>query len=278
VTHTLPTLGRVERLVGGYETPEMLGNALVVAFAIALGFRAMSATQKRPFWTAVAASLAVAEFLTFSHSVAGFAVTAALSAGVASSARRWRGLAWAGAVSVVLVVNAASVIDPMSGDLGADYSVGPVSLDVMGRRVEGRLIHYAALKEVGWLAFLDHPIAGVGPGRFPVETERAFQEGRLTARYRLKPPHCDLTGRLAETGIVGGLSLILLWSSWLRDMRKANPLGSPLRRAAWTAVMGILVNSLNADVMNFRFLWLALAWASTRDQDAPGNPRSFTRS
>lgn len=31
--------------------------------------------------------------------------------------------------------------------------------------------------------------------------------------------------------------------------------------------VGLLVNSLNADVMNFRFLWLAVAWMSSPADD-----------
>ena len=53
-------------------------------------------------------------------------------------------------------------------------------------------------------------------------------------------------------------------------------MSSPLRRAAVAAVIGLLVNSLNADVMNFRFLWLALAWAVAPTGDEPKTSGSFT--
>lgn len=89
-----------------------------------------------------------------------------------------------------------------------------------------------------------------------------LSEGRLTRHYRRVPPHCDLTGRLAETGLVGGASLIALWLTWLHGMRAGLFTGPPMERAASAAVIGFLVNSVNADVMNFRFLWLALAWTS----------------
>jgi len=256
---TLPFLGLVGRLRGGFLTPEMLGNALLVAFVLALALRAGRSGGARAAWTAVATILAAGEFLTFSHSVAGFAVTAVLFVFRAGPSRPGRYLAWSAAIAVVVTVNAASLVEP--GPAANDYGVGPVSFQVMGARVHGELIHYAALKQTAWSSFLDHPLTGLGPGQFGRETERAFQEGRFNARYRNKPPQCDLMGRLAESGILGGLSLLLLWGSWLRA-GPALSTRSAMQSAALTAVVGLLVNSVNADVMNFRFLWLAAAWAS----------------
>lgn len=258
---TLPFLGLVRRLRGGFVTPEMLGNALVLVFALALACRAGGSARVRAFWTGVAALLAAGEFLTFSHSVAGFAMTAALFVAAAQPSRPVRVLAWAAALSVVVTVNAASLMEP--GPAVNDYGVRPVSLEILGTNVSGELNHYAALKQVAWSAFLEHPLKGLGPGRFPVETERAFQEGRFKARYRSKPAQCDLLGRLGESGILGGVSLVLLWVAWLRQGLVVAP-RSIMQRAAFAAVVGLLVNSLNADVMNFRFLWLAVAWMGSK--------------
>ncbi len=258
----LPLFGAVRRLRGLFEAPEMLGNALLLAFILALGLRASATGRSRGWWTAVAAFLAAGEFFTYSHSVAGFAVSAILFVGPSLRSRGPRLLAGLSALAVVLVVNAASVIDPRPPAKGTHYEVGAVSFEFPGAKVEGRLMSYAALKKVAWSAFLEHPLAGVGPGRFTAETERAFIEGRLTRPYRRVPPHCDLTGRLAETGLIGGASLIVLWAAWIRGLRPVLFTGPPMQRAASVAVIGLLVNSLNADVMNFRFLWLALAWTS----------------
>jgi hypothetical protein len=263
----LPFLGTVRRLRGGFVTPEMLGNALLVAFVLALALRADRSGRARILWTAAATILAVGEFLTFSHSVAGFAVAAALFVVQAVSSRAIRTLAWSAAIAVVATVNAASVVEP--GPAVNDYGVGPVSLQFMDARVQGELIHYAALKQVAWSAFLAHPLAGVGPGRFYRETERAFQEGRFNARYRSKPAQCDLLGRLAESGVPGGVSLLLLWGAWLRQGLSISK-HSIIQRAASASVIGLLVNSLNADVMNFRFLWLAVAWASPPEAPPDG--------
>ena len=36
----------------------------------------------------------------------------------------------------------------------------------------------------------------------------------------------------------------------------------------------MLVNSLNADVMHFRFLWIAVAWAGIPSRETAAEPRT----
>jgi len=272
----LPFVGVVRRLRGLFEAPEFFGNALLVAFMLALGLRARAAAAERPWWTAVACLLAAGEFLTYSRSVAGFCVATALFLTPGVRSPGLRASAWVLAVAVVLIVNVASVVGPMPAGAATHYEVGSISTDIAGARVEAKLVSYAALKRIAWAGFVEHPLTGVGPGRFSTLTETAFREGRITARYRSVPPHSDLAGRLAEAGVLGGLSLVVLWVAWLRVLRPVLSGGALLSRAAAAAVIGILVNSMNAEVMNFRFLWIALAWATMAD--ALGREdRSFTR-
>lgn len=272
----LPVVGVVRRLRGLFEAPEFLGNALLLAFLLALGFRGRAAAAEKPWWAALAGLLAVGEFLTYSRSVAGFCVATALFVAPEVRSRGLRASAWIMALAVVLVVNIASVIGPMPKGTATHYEVGSISMDVLGVKIEGKLMSYAALKQIAWSGLVDHPITGVGPGRFTTLTETAFREGRITARYRSVPPHSDLAGRLAEAGVFGGLSLVILWIAWLRALRPALSGETLLPRAAAAAVIGILVNSLNADVMNFRFLWIALAWATMADVRGR-DEKSFTR-
>ena len=263
---SLPLFGRVVRLRGMFETPELLGNALLLALVLGLTFYRLAEPRVRRVWIAIVVLFCAGEFLTFSHSVAGFAVAGALMVLRDVPSRAMRRVAWTCVGVLVLAVNAASILEPAGGP-PSGYSVAPLTIEVGDARVVGRLNHYAALKQVAWTAFLEHPLIGIGPGRFMTETERAYRDGRLTARYRVKPAQCDLAGRLAETGLVGGASLLLLWASWIRATRQRTAPPHAFRFAARAAVIGILVNSLNADVMNFRFLWLALAWAAEPNHD-----------
>lgn len=265
----LPVVGLVERLRGPLEAPEMLGDAALAGFALALGSLAETSGRKRWAWIGIAALLAAGEALTFSHGMAGFAVAAALLLSINRAPKWLQRVAWTSALGVVLLVNAASIVAP---DGSSPFSVRRVSLSVAGLSWSFPLNFYAALKQEAWMAFVEHPVLGVGPGGFRTVTEKAADEGRLTDFVRHHRPHCELTGRLAETGILGGVSLLLLWASWVVGIQRAWSTARPIRTAAGAAVIGLLLNSLNADVMNFRFLWLALALAQA--PDSPAKPES----
>ena len=264
----LPVVGLVERLRGPLEAPEMLGDAALVGFALALGSLAETSGRKRWVWIGIASLLAAGEALTFSHGMAGFAVVAALLLSINPAPRRLKKVAWASALGVVFLVNAASIVAPE----GSVFRVRRVSLSVAGISSSFPLNFYAALKQEAWMAFVENPVFGVGPGGFRTVTEKAADEGRLTNFVRRHRPHCELTGRLAETGILGGISLLALWASWVIGIQRAWSTAPPIRTAAGAAVIGLLLNSLNADVMNFRFLWLALALAQA--PHSPAEPES----
>ena len=74
-------------------------------------------------------------------------------------------------------------------------------------------------------------------------------------------------GRLAECGIIGGVTLLILWSAWAGMAREGRP--DALGYAAGAALAGLIVSSLNADIMNFRFVWV-LAGLLRGLQDANG--------
>ena len=118
---------------------------------------------------------------------------------------------------------------------------------------------YWRLKAVAWDAFTSRPLTGIGLDRFHVITEAAFQEGRLTEPYRAIDPHSTLPGRLAEAGLIGAATLIIFWIVIALESRR---LLSQDHRHAWmataavAALPGTLINTMNADVMNFRFGWV----------------------
>jgi O-antigen ligase len=120
---------------------------------------------------------------------------------------------------------------------------------------------YYLVKKVAWQAFLARPWTGIGLSTFAIEAERAYQNGRLHQAYRRVQAHSLPFGRLAETGLVGAITLaaflVVLWRSMLRTARLPGVDG----RVGWAlfaGVVGLLVNSVNVDVMHFRFLWFAV--------------------
>lgn len=262
---TLPYVGNVLRLRAFTASEAMLACVL----AMAVPFAIVRANRERAvYWGITAALMIAAAFLTFSHSVAGVLVAALLAA------RPWlqrRRLAWyfsiAAVVIGVLLFNFAATISIRSigsgglRDQGAyHYGVETRRTVVAGVDVEYAVISYFRLKEIAWDAFASHPLAGVGLDRFRGLTAAAYAEGRLTADYQDVDPHATLFGRLAETGLAGTLPLIALWIGIIISARElmTSSIDRGLALALFAGLCGLLVNTLNADVMNFRFLWVAI--------------------
>ena len=262
---TLPYVGNVLRLRAFTASEAMLACVL----AMAVPFAIVRATGERAArWGITAALMIAAAFLTFSHSVAGVMVAALLAA------RPWlqrRPFAWrfsiAAVVIGVLVFNFAATMSIRSigsgglRDRGAyHYGVETKRTTVAGVDVEYAVISYFRLKEIAWDAFTSHPLIGVGLDRFHALTAAAYAQGRLPDHYQTTDPHATFFGRLAETGLVGTLPLIALWIGIFITARDVmvDPIDRGLALALFAGLCGLLVNTLNADVMNFRFLWVAI--------------------
>jgi hypothetical protein len=215
-------------------------------------------------WCAASIAMIAAAGLTFSHALAGFAVAVLMAAWPSLAAMpRLRQVAAAGVIAIVLVLNFAATISIKSvsyGDAGyADASRFHHAIEDRQTRIGGvavtySVMSYARIKQVAWRTFVEHPLAGIGLDRFHLATARAHAEGRLPDLYREIDPHSTLPGRMAETGIIGGVTLVLMWIAWGRIA--LNVLGNALGYAAAAALAGLIVSSLNADIMSFRFVWV----------------------
>ena len=172
-------------------------------------------------------------------------------------------------------VNAVSVVSvrDVTFKLGTNPAIGPPSY-VYAFQDSGKGAHmvtvavsynfmsYYLLKRIALKAFWREPLTGVGLGRFHEVTDRAYREGKIHAVYRYIDPHSTLSGRLAETGIFGGITLILLWVGFIffaMNLLKRPNQDAWMIRAILAGMIGLLINSVNADIMNFRFLWVVFA-------------------
>jgi O-antigen ligase len=269
----LPYVGEVFRAHGTLLAPEFFGNVLTLAIPIAAMLAA--GTDSRAAWRAALAVMIVAELLTFSKSLAGSVVALAVFFWPQWDHRPvLRGAAAAAAVALVVLFNAAAIATVRRVDVQftKDSRVPPPEA-LYGRqddpagadRIEIGLSYnpmsYYLIKKVAWHSWVDRPWLGTGLGTFPLDAERAYQEGRLHQAHRRDQAHSLPFGRLSETGLIGVLTLapllVVLWQSMLRASRAPGVDG----RVAWAlfaGVAGLLVNSINVDVMHFRFLWFAI--------------------
>lgn len=258
----LPYLGETLRLRAMTASEAMLACVLTAAVPFAI---TLCRSDRVSTWCAAAIAMIAAAGLTFSHAIAGFAVAVVISAWPSLAAwPRLRRVAVAGAVVVCLVLNFAATISIQSvsdGDAGyADASRYHHAIDARETHIGSatviyNVMSYARIKQIAWRTFIEHPIAGIGLDRFHSATRRAYSEGQLPQLYSEIDPHSTLLGRLAECGVIGGVTLLLLWASWVvmaRDSMRASVIGY----AATAALAGLVVSSLNADIMNFRFLWV----------------------
>jgi hypothetical protein len=125
--------------------------------------------------------------------------------------------------------------------------------------VSYNLMSYYLLKKIALETFWIAPATGIGVGRFSTATEDAYQRGEIHDVYRSIDPHSTWLGRLAETGVPGALTLLLLWGGVLCAFHGLPPGSRWLGRALFAGILGLLINSVNVDIMNFRFLWVGLA-------------------
>lgn len=266
----LPYVGAVLRLKAFTASPTMLACVLTAALPCAVYQARVTAGGVRRAWALTAIAIVAAAVMTFSHALAGVVLAGTIALWPELSARRGlRRAAVAATVVIIVFFNAsvtASVRSLTIGDrVAADrtrypYAVDEGRLRVGAMAVDYEVMSYLRLKTLAWEAFADRPIAGVGLDRFHEVTEAAYGAGRLPGGYRAIDPHSTLLGRLAETGAIGGFTLLALWWASGRSLQQATAAAST-RLLAFSLVAGLaglLINSINVDVMNFRFVWAAL--------------------
>lgn len=257
----LPYIGNALRLRALTASEAMLACVLTAAVPFAIvSWR----TDRKPPWLMLTAAIIVAALFTFSHALAGFFVALLLAAWPLLSQRpHLRRLAVALVVAIVLGLNFAATVSIKSiaygGSSYADasayhHAVDQRDITIGGATVTYNVMSYARIKQIAWRAFIASPVAGIGLDRFQSATMQAYSQGLLPQLYSEIDPHSALLGRMAECGAVGGLTLVLLWAAWAAMARDCA--SDVVGCAAGAALAGLIVSSLNADIMNFRFVWV----------------------
>lgn len=262
---TLPYLGDTLRVQALTASESMLACALAVSAPFVLLHPVIRSSWLRI--NVAAMVLLVAALLTFSHSVAGIAVAVLIATWPSLRTAALRSAAAAAVILMVLAANFAATVSIRSvggsprDNSNYEYGVDSGRAEIAGVNVEYQTMSYLRLKQVAWDTFAGRPLTGIGLDRFHSATEAAYQGGRLTEHYRAADPHSSIPGRLAETGILGAITMLALWCVAGIETMRLLARGSPppwIVTAAAAGLAGTLINSVNADVMNFRFLWVAL--------------------
>jgi O-antigen ligase len=261
----LPYLGDTLRVRALTASESMLACVLTMSAPFLLLHPAIRSSRLRT--NASAMVLSVAALLTFSHSVAGIAVAVLVAAWPRMTTTALRRAAVVAVVLIALAANFAATVSIRSVGGGPrdntnyHYGVDDGRAEIAGVNVEYQTMSYLRLKQVAWDTFRSRPITGIGLDRFRSAAEAAYQAGQLTESYRVIDPHSTIPGRLAEAGVIGAITMLALWCvAGMETMRLlARVSAAPWMLTAVAAgLAGTLINSVNVDVMNFRFLWVAL--------------------
>jgi O-antigen ligase len=272
----IPYLGEVFRLRGTFLTPAYFANYLGFAFPLALVLSQIATSARaRAGWWVAGAMIVLADLLTLTYSMVGV-LAAGLSYLWTPLGMRGRRMLRAGllvvTVAAVIVLNAMLivVVREVRVERGDNAALGRPSYvyglsvrdatSTLNVSVAYNLMSYYLFKAVAWETFWRKPWTGIGLGEFHEATELAYARGWIHERYRSVDPHSTWLGRLAETGLVGGITLVTLWGG-VFFLAAPTGRGTGERRitlALLAGMVGLLVNSINTDIMNFRFLWVGL--------------------
>ena len=263
---TLPYFGDTLRLRALTASEAMLACVLAMSAPFVLLHPAIRPSPLRR--TIAAIVLSIAAVLTFSHSFAGFATALLVVTWPSIQTKPMRVAAAAVVTLIIAAANFAAAVSirsvgtaPYRDDTTYHYAVDGGRAEIAGVAVEYQTMSYLRLKQVAWDAFAARPVTGLGLDQFHSATEEAYQAGRLTEPYRAIDPHSTLPGRLAEAGLIGAISLLALWTIAGMETLKLVALPSSFSwvvTAVAAGLAGTLINSVNADVMNFRFVWVGL--------------------
>lgn len=293
--HT-PYLGEVLRLQATFPGPELLGNFLTAGLPFVLALM-VSSDRHRGLLRAGILVIAVAGLFTFSHSWVGLAAAGLTFTWPLFAGGAWRMVRAMLAAAVSLLFAAMLFVSTVYvGEVSVDRRPGPppsapvpvharVSPD-QWRHLDIQMtysyVSYHLLKVLALEVFLAHPLIGVGRGNFDSVSTPAAAAGRLVDNFEGIHPHMTILGQFAETGLLGGAALLALWAGAFTAAsclwRNEEDAGRRwMARAVLAALAGLFINGLYTDVMNFRFLWVALALlrslSTNKEQAAPsGQP------
>jgi len=258
------------RIRGTLSEPSYFANLLVLLIPVAF-FCYARGTRLMGKWLDAAASALLCITLVFTFSGGGwvvFAVEVAIIIVLFVARRmpmgRLSAMLLAIALGASLALMAAAVFTRMDYGKLADANRRKIVALLQTGVGSGRRI----APDVGWMMFRDHPIFGVGPGRF-----RTFEYDYLMRiGYRGDPPGTSLyAGVMGELGLTGavmvfGLFISAVWLSFRWAARASHRLACSILWGMGVAFLAMGVHYLAHDVLWWPYVWVmfGLAAAGTR--------------
>ncbi len=118
---------------------------------------------------------------------------------------------------------------------------------------------YYTFKKTAWKLFQEFPLIGLGPGNYNQQVMRLKEEGCYPKNLPNFDPHSTFLGALAETGMIGFISLMLLGLSILFFFSKMEVKSNPFSFSLLLIFCIMIVEGISMDTMNFRHYWVVVS-------------------
>lgn len=121
--------------------------------------------------------------------------------------------------------------------------------------------YFFVLKKIAFQTFKEHPFLGSGVGTFNQKIVELKERKKLPPEFPKFDPHSTFFGTLAEAGIFGLGALSILFTIFAASLLNASKVVEDnfmqiMIYGFFASFVGLVVQVLNLDIMNFRFLWL----------------------
>ncbi|TVQ34681.1 MAG: glycosyltransferase [Wenzhouxiangella sp.] len=163
-------------------------------------------------------------------------------------------------VALIVMLNPMVPMSERAGEAASD-----LARLVQGEQAEGTLGRRVVMWQISWQLFLEHPLAGAGPGGFRQALESAIASGRAEPDFlAYRHPHSAYLSALNHGGLVGLLSLLLLFAYVVRHHVRVWHTGlRETRLLGWSglaALSTLMVIALTESIFerNTGIVWFAL--------------------
>ncbi len=271
--HNYPIFGNIYRMSAMSEEPIMLMSILGVFILILL-----ADILNKKVHTAVLIAvcfMALAAIMTFTKSFVMFIASIIVILPYYSSIfKKMKGIIWVGILSIFLFLSHFSFVSKSNFEQNKYFhALEKTPFAEVGDNYLLRTC-YGVLKETNLIAFMRHPLVGVGGGNFTDFTRQLKTEGLFPLYLTDFDPLSTYFGALSELGIIGFIALITLYYAIFLTWKRVafSNFETNEDTPFWILLGGVLLFMLSegfvTDTMNFRHYWAVIACLAARGRMA----------
>jgi len=163
-------------------------------------------------------------------------------------------------------INKTSYINENFADNGRSYPSNSGEIKGFDIHFDYLDTAYSLLKKASIRMWLEKPFFGIGVGMYNDEIVKLEKENSLPKGFRAFDPHSTFLGQLAQAGLAGFIALCLIWFFMFKKIMDCSKIAKEadeklMLNTFFAVGIGFLVQSLDMDIMNFRFVWFFFALA-----------------